>query len=286
MPTFEGHEAEPVSVDITWETPPRQVAPTGAYGPRGGIDWQNLGVVWPFALLPPHHPLVDSSLDRWRHAYVEGAYTYPRDSDYGQLHNYNGMCLSGTWLRRGDWAETVRDLYGTLLHTSSSHASAEVCDSRGRWDYGCTPHNWFSGRYVRFMRDCLVHEDGGTLRLLAGLSPAWMSPGAEIAVEDLPTALGPLSLRVCFRADGLDLTADWRRRPAAQALVLHLPPFLSGVKALGARRVAGGWRVPVVNGRLRVAWTPAPLPDLSFARVLAAWQSDHRRRRAVLGGAP
>jgi hypothetical protein len=282
-PSFEGYDAAHVMIDMTWETPPRKwTSKAGSYGPTGGLDWQNLALAWPFAVLPPQHPIVTSSMARWRHHYVEGIIPYPKDGNFGCLHNYNGIPLSGTWLRRGDWAEAVRDLYGLLLHTSASHASAEVLDSGCRWDYGCTPHNWFSGRFLRFARDCLVYEEGGDLHLLAGLSPAWMHPGMTVGVENLPTSLGTISMQARMHSDGLDLTVDWSRRPGATAAILHLPPFLSGVRVAHAKRRAdGSWMLAADRTSFAVQWDATTLPDLSFERVAAAWLADYRQRASA-----
>ncbi len=286
-PTFEGHDAAPVTVDISWENPPRKVTFSGAFGETGGCDWHNLAAVFPTGVLPPHHPLVTSSLERWRHMVVEGAFPYPQESDYARVHNYNGMNLSGAWLRRGDWAETVRDLYGVLLHTSSTHASAEVVNTAIRYDYGCTPHNWFSGKLVRFIRDLLVYEDDdGFLHVLAGLSPAWMMPGMTVGVENAPTTLGTVSFAAIMRDDGMDIDLDWVARPEAKALVLHLPPFLQrpSVTADGRhiRKGVEGWRLKKNARHARVSWHPAPMPDLSFERVVTSYLADYLRRLETL----
>jgi len=285
-PTFEGFAAAPVTVDITWETPPRKHTYSGAFGKTGGCDWHNLGAVFPTGVLPPHHPLVSSSLARWRHMYVEGDFPYPFDNNYARLHNYNGMNLSGAWLRRGDWAETVRDLYGVLLHTSATHASAEVVNSAIRMDYNCTPHNWFSGKLVRFVRDLLVYEDqDGRLHLLGGLSPAWMKPGMVVGVNGAPTDYGTLSYSATLRTAGMTLAIRLLPRKDARGLVLHLPPFLHSVKVTADGRrckaVKGCWTLPVSTRKVDVCWAEHPLPDISFLRVVESYLADHARRVAA-----
>jgi hypothetical protein len=283
-PTFEGLEAEPVK--MTWGTPPRERAVAGAYGTRGGCDWHNIGAAWPTGVLAPHDPLVTSSLSRWRHTYVEGVFPYPSRGEYVRLHNYNGLNLSGTWLRRGDWAEAVRDLYGALLHTSSTHASAEVVNSSGRWDYSCTPHNWFSGKLVRCIRDLLAYEDlEGQLHLLGGLSPAWMQPGMDVGVRNLPTDYGTLTYTARMRLGGLRMDIAFRPHKDARGLVLHLPPFLRNVRVRAegrpCRPSGKGWRLPVRARRVEATWTPGPLPDISFSRVVESFVADYQRRVAA-----
>jgi hypothetical protein len=292
-PTFEGLEAEPVTVHLTWLTPPRVERITGAYGERGGIDWHNLAAVFPTGVLPPNHSLMDSSLARWRHAYVEGIYPYPKHANYTELHNYNTLNLSGTWLRRGQAAEAVRDLYGALLHTSATHASGEVVRSDLRWDFQCAPHNWFSGKLARLVRDLLVYEEpGGILHLLAGLSPAWMRPGEVVSVTALPTWYGPISLRAGMRADGLDAEIDFQARPDARELRLHLPEFVAATRAEADGQAVAldgrECRLPLGARRVSLRWRPDPLPQISFNAVADSYLRDYRARREALapGGNP
>lgn len=284
-PTFEGFEAKPAEMEIAGANPPRTRPRTGSYGVRGGVDWHNIALAFPTGVFAADDPIVGSSLTRWRHTYVEGVFPYAFDSDYGMLHNYNGINLSETWLRRGDWAEALRDLYGVLLHTSSTHASAEVIDSCLRLDHNCTPHNWFSGKLVRFVRDMLVYE--GTdrrLHLLGGLSPAWMKPGLRVGVERAPTSLGELSFVASMSSTGFTLSIDWKPRPDVKGLALHLPPFLhdAQVRCNGKtiRLREGASPLPVGTKAVDVTWPRQSLPALSFDAVVSAYLSDHAQRVA------
>lgn len=282
-PTFEGFDAPPMTVDMFWEVPPRKHTYAGAFGANGGCDWHNLAAVFPTGVLSPHDPLITSSVARWRHMYVEGAFPYAQDSDYARVHNYNGMNLSGAWLRRNDWAETVRDLYGALLHTSATHASGEIVNSATRADYNCTPHNWFSGKLVRFIRDLLVYEDDqGRLHLLGGLAPAWMRTGLAVGVQEAPTEYGKLTYSARMRDGGMDMTIEWDARADARGLVLHLPPFLKRPKVLADGRrircVAGTWSLPKATRAVDVTWTPCSLPDISFRRIVECYLRDHAAR--------
>ena len=287
-PGFEGYDTPAVTVNVTWVEKPYSYTPIGAYGPTGGNDWHNLGAAFPTENLPPDHAWITSSLARWRHAYVEGIFPYPTaKGEYAQLHNYNTMNLSGTWLRRGDHAEALRDLYGVLLHTTATHGSAEGVDSAGRRDFNCTPHNWFSAKLVRFVRDLLVYEGAGRrLHLLAGLAPAWMKPGQEVAIERAPTAWGLLSLRATMREGGMQVALDLRPRGAAPDLMLHLPPFVREPRVFTAGRPVatedGGWPLPAGAREVSVEWAPSTvLPDISFDRIVDAYRADYRRRCAA-----
>ena len=279
---------------ISWVEEPYETTPAGAYGKTGGVDWHNLTAVFPSGVLGPHHPWIDSSLRRWRHAYVEGVFPYAKDGDYSLAHNYNSLNLAETWLRRGDHAEALRDLYGAVLHTSATHASAEVADTSGRLDFNCTPHNWFSAKLIRFIRDCLVYEDGdGFLHLLAGLSPAWMKGGMTVGVENAPTEYGVFTFNTVMADRGFSmvLKCSTGERPPVRAFegyVLHLPPFL-----IDPVIEVSGRDLPVRNGQCRlmsdvreihVRWTNVKLPDISFHRVVASYLADYTKRLEELNG--
>jgi len=261
---------------------------SGSYGKSGGIDWHNLGIVFPTESLEPHHPWVTSSLTRWRHSYVEGLIPYPRQGEFWMLHNYNTINLSEAWLRRGDQEEALRDLYGVLLHTTATHAASEVVDSSGRRDLSSTPHNWFSAKLVRFVRDMLVYEGhDGRLHLLGCLSPAWMVPGMRVAISDAPTEFGSVCLESTMIKGGMDVTIQFRGEKRPGGAILHVPPFASGVTAdCGGRMLpttADGIELPLASKiDVRVRWSDSVLPDVSFERVAASFVRDYEVRRSRL----
>jgi len=279
-PAFEGLLAKPVTMGSF--TPP-----AGAYGPTGGCDWHNLAAAFPTEVLPADHPWITSSLARWREMYIEGIFPYPNCGLYNLLHNYNTINLSETWLRRGDWSETLRDLYGVLLHTTATHASSEVVESAGRRDSNCTPHNWFSAKFVRFVRDLLAYEGlDRRLHLLGGLSPAWMAPGMRVGIWYAPTELGKITFRATMAGGGMDIETYFHRKADAQGMVLHLPPFvrIKRVEADGELLLPEkkAWPLPADTRQVHVEWEEGPLPDISFDKVAEAFINDYRSRAARL----
>jgi hypothetical protein len=85
------------------------------------------------------------------------------------------------------------------------------------------PHGWAIAEVWLLMRDCLLMEDAGQLRLFAGTPPAWFADPAGMQVENLPTAFGKCSFRYSVAAGRaiLDL-ADAAAPP--KGYLLHLPP--------------------------------------------------------------
>lgn len=281
-PGFEGFQAAPALIEKVWGDPSSKTAVRGGYGERGGADWHNVAAAFPIGVLAPDDPLVTSSLTRWRHTYLEGVFPYPFGGDYTRVHTYNTLNLSGTFLRRGEYYEALRDLYGALLHTSGTHASGEVVTTADRGGGAFTPHNWFSAKFVRFVRDLLVYEDGTALHLLGGLAPGWMREGDVVGIVRAPTHLGTISYRAEFGKAGGDIEVDWRATADARDLIIHLPPFVDGVSVRGdlgpAQQTHAGWRLPSETRRVELRWSACQPPDLSFESVVDAYLEDYRRR--------
>jgi hypothetical protein len=279
-PAFEGLAAP--SADAREDG---SAAPTGTYGETGGIDALNLTAVYPAGLLAPDHPWVTSSLSRWGNNYVEGLLPCPEGGDYRRLHPGLTLLLAETWLRRGDYCEALRDLYGVLLHATAAGSIPGVIDSARRTACAPLPDAVASARFIRFMRHMLAYEGhDGRLHLLAGLAPAWMAPGSEILLENAPTGHGTLSMRGRFENAGLRLDLLFQPCDTAGDLMLHLPPFLRDIHVKAGADMAmqdgAGWRIPPGTRNVRVWWRDDPLPALSFESVAQAWRTDYTRRIA------
>jgi hypothetical protein len=276
-PGFEGFDAKTVTHKMPGAKRSRRLA--GPYGKAGGFDDGNLALVYPTGLLEPMHPWVSSSLSRWGNTYVEGLLPYPEEGDFSLLAAGPTLFLSETWLRRGDYAEALRDLYGVLLHTTGAWGHASLVDSGKRVGLGRMPDAVVGARLVRFLRDCLAYEDHAQrLHLLGCISPAWMTPGATIALENAPTELGPLSIRGTFRQAALDLEIDFRPYDPKTPVILHLPPFLQEprIKAGDAHAdpAQGGWRLPPGATHITAWWRDAPLPNLSLNAIAGTPKRD------------
>ena len=267
----------------------RVTASTGGYIPpgldvRGGQDWGNMKGVYPERVLDPHDPMVTATLDSTRAKYAEGVMTY---GDGAWLHDYLTMKNTETEVIRGDQRLAVEELYGVLLHTSSTHAGFEtdvVPWGTRDFHHNLAPHGWFAAHYRTLVRDMLVREAGDTLHLLSVLSPAWLHAGDSVVVRNAPTDFGPLDLRLDVAGDTaarLTLSARFTAPPAA--IVVHVPWFVDVLRA-----AADGRAVAVRDGELRLGpkmrtvelrWTRRPdAPALSYDATVAAYQREYRRR--------
>src|SRR5262245_17835191 len=115
-------------------------------------------------------------------------------------------------LRRDDPERALVSFYGMLAHgfTRNTLVAGEGCtlapvDDGGRFFY-CPPNSAGNAHFLRMLRNLLVQDwdldDDGepeTLRLLFGTSKRWLDDGQTIAVERMPTALGPDSIRADSR---------------------------------------------------------------------------------------
>ena len=264
-------------------------AATGGYIPpgldvRGGQDWDNMMAVDPERVLDPRDPMVGATLDSTRAKYAEGVMTY---GDGAWLHDYLTMKNTETEVIRGDQRLALEELYGVLLHTSSTHGGFETdVIPWGTRDFhgNLAPHGWFAAAYRTLLRDMLVREAGDTLHLLSVLSPAWLGAGDSVVVRDAPTDFGPIGFRLDVAGDtaaNLAVAARFTHAPAA--LVVHVPFFLDVRRA-----EADGRAVPVRDGDVVVPagvrtvqlwWSRrAGSPDLSYDATVQSYRQEYRRR--------
>jgi hypothetical protein len=95
----------------------------------------------------------------------------------------------------------------------------------GEGDANCgdMPHNWASAEFIRLVRHLLILERGDALHLFEGLPKAWLAPGKRLAVRDVLTEFGTISLQLDVAADGASAqlrVQPPRRNPPAR-IVLH-----------------------------------------------------------------
>jgi hypothetical protein len=58
------------------------------------------------------------------------------------------------------------------------------------------PHNWASAECVRYLRHMLALEDGKSLRLLNGITPAELMPPTRYILRNSPTRFGRTDLEL------------------------------------------------------------------------------------------
>lgn len=262
---------------------------TGGYIPPGldgqqGQDWGNMLSVYPGPVLSPGNPMVRATLDATRAKYKEGIMTY----DSGNLlHDYIGFSNMETELILGDQQLAVEDLYAELVHTSSTQAGFETdVKPWGDRDFhdNLAPHGWFAARLRIALRNMFIREQGDDLHLLSAISPAWVRPGSEMAVDDAPTNFGTvdLSLRILSPSRAVLTLHDAFVDPPAH-IVLHLPWFMET-----SRVVADGVSLPVTGSSVllpvhvrtvEIEWREREhVPDLSYQAAVAQYKQEYAAR--------
>lgn len=282
--------------------------PPGLDDPRAGYDWANAGGgVYPFGLFAPDDPRVTATLETLRpHFYQEGVMTYGATNafaaaearaagqtvDTGYLHHYLTMYVTQTLLARGEQAAVLEDFYAILAHTGSAHGGFEFhIPPYGSRDptWNRPPHGWFAARYNELLRNMLVREVGSELHLLTVLSPVWLAPDKSIEVERAGTDFGGLDLTLDADSGGatLALAPDFRRAP--DALVVHVPFWVS-LETATATDEAGeplavaprgdALVVPASTRELRLDWSWGAAPDISYDKAVARFLELYYERPA------
>ena len=153
-------------------------------------------------------------------------------------------------LRRDDPERALVSFYGMLAQglTRNTFIGGEgstllPVDSGGRFFY-CPPNSAASAHVLAMLRNMLVQDwdldDDGkpeTLRLAFATPRRWLEDGKKIRVERVPTAFGPVSVKLESRLSEGKVIAD-----------ADLPQRNQPAKTLLRARVPEGWEVVGVQG--------------------------------------
>ena len=181
-----------------------------------GIDWGNLNVVYPCAVLDPGDPRL-ASLTRRYWAPVGGpGLGYYRNPD--SLHTYVAADLGTAAMLVGDRAAADRILDATMRWRTASGGAAE-CFVGSTRDFGRNfpPHSTAAAALVVLVRNALIFDDADTLALALGARGSWWS---GTTVRGAPTRWGRLDL--AFARAGA--VATWQWTPVPVWALLTLPP--------------------------------------------------------------
>jgi hypothetical protein len=255
-----------------------------------GTDWGNLLAVTPEPVLDPWDPRVTATLKSTQARYQEGITTYAEPDDGVFLHHYLTIKNTLTELVRGEQQQAIREFYAELLHTSSTHAGFEYAIRPwGSRDFegNIAPHGWFAADYRNLLRNMMVREENGSLHLLSAVSPEWVGKGKTIRVMGAPTYFGKLNFTLEMpEQTGAILHIESAFDHPPRELVLHIPWFLSAsdVSADGMpmKIVNGAVHLPANTREVRITWSRASSPAMSYERTAASYKEEYRRRYAHL----
>jgi hypothetical protein len=174
------------------------------------------------------------------------------------------MNVAEIYLRRGDVPKAAAMLVATLNHSYTTNVWREEIRVDKSLPAACPnstsnrnlengngtgdmPEAWGNANLVNLVRDMLVLEDKGALKLLPGVPASWISPGEEIALRHAPTVLGgEVSLRLTYPSAGkMVLEFDPPKTPVD---ILPRFPLPEGA-TVTAMRVDGRPVTPAAGGR-------------------------------------
>jgi len=213
---------------ITLEKDEAPYLPAMPTYPDAGVS-QSFLAVHPAGLFSPNHPLVTGLLNRMERTELQGLPTNMAWMGFAGVWPGQSLNVAEIYLRRGALEKTIRLLTAALEHSYTTKVWKEeiaVDPSRPlacldsapvsrRWTKGDgngdMPEAWANANLVNLVRDMLLYEEGGVLKLLHGIPSTWIDEGLGILVEKAPTTLGG---EVSFRLN----------RPTAGRMILELTP--------------------------------------------------------------
>ncbi|MCG3117949.1 MAG: hypothetical protein ALAOOOJD_00074 [bacterium] len=183
-----------------------------------------------------------------------------------------GLITSSGWLNNGVWPwlggihGIAQELYGQhdrahdLLYAYANHAAPagtwveeQQMKDVGTATTGDVSNAEASAIFIHFVRILLVRERLNDLELLAGVPHHWLVPKAQIAVNEVWTDFGPVTLRLTISPDGKSaaffVSPIDGRGSKGQPIV-----FLAGLKKLGfvaangealPDKLSGVWGKPI-----------------------------------------
>jgi hypothetical protein len=236
---------------------------------------QSFLAVYPTGLYAAHDPLIDGLLARMERSEIHGLPTNMAWLGAGGVWPGESMNVAEIYLRRGEISKLVNMLAAALNHSYTTNVWREEIRADKTLPRACPnstsnrnldngqgtgdmPEAWGNANLVNLVRDMLVLEDGGALRVLSGIPADWIRPGEEISVSHAPTILGgPVSLRLTWPAAGR-MVLELETPPEPTDVIVRFPladgRSVTAVRVDGQSRRAEGATVtlPKFHGRARV----------------------------------
>ncbi len=264
---------------------------TPALDVAGGADWGNYVLDYPLPIVAPHSVQV-TNIIAWERAHSDQG--LPGYTCRACLHDYLGFPIFQAELSRGraSVAGAIAGLYAETAHTTATGAGWEDgpvgIHPRVTVD-NLAPHGTFAGQYVSLLHNLLVDDRGDQVRLLAGVSPAWMAAGDRIRVARAATGDGPVALSLRVTRAGATLRwALTRFAGRSEPLVWALPYWVRTARTASGRRVHRSVRLRGDRGTVTLRWS-ARRPRQSLRRAIARLNRDYMRaglRAPVPAGRP
>jgi len=157
------------------------------------------------------------------HGWVDDKYWFSRGGWVWEANIQNTIL---PYLRRHEVAAAIRNLYNDFASHCYTDVDAFTEEYRG-WGRGSGPFykNSDELRFLNWLRDTLVLEDGETLWLAPGAPRRWLAAGQKIEVRQAPTYFGPVTYRIEGTSMGVeaDVELPTRNQYSKAWLVVRAP---------------------------------------------------------------
>ena len=264
-----------------------------------GAHWGNMETSYPTFIFGSKDDRVRKTIDHIReYDWSDEGLIMFRALGWDCLHHYNTMKASMADLYLGRDENVIKDLYGVLLHTSSTHALFEFCLNPWQnrdFAHNFTPHGWGHVKYLSLIRSMMVREDEvSNLYLLSATAPTWTLPGKEITAKRFTSLFGNVDLVAKGTEEGVKIEISLDQHGGVwgkpNKVFVKVPYY-----ALNAKAKVDGKDAEIVDGQVEV---PLDVKEVEltfdrpegpyqtyestvdwyikeYAKRFAAWRSEH-----------
>ena len=179
------------------------------------LDWGSIAALFPCEALVAQDPRVTATFENMWNNRALDQYRYPNQA---KIWTYITADWAQALLLRGQWQRAYQLYQGYRGQSSPVLGWWEEVFLGSGAGTGDDPHGWAAAQYVLWLRSMLVHQTAdGTLELLRGVPPDWLSPEKPLRADHFVLETGKLDLvEAAVQTDG-KLRIQW-----------HFSPFAAG----------------------------------------------------------
>ena len=179
------------------------------------LDWGSIAALFPCEALLAHDPRVTATFENMWNNRALDQYRYPNQA---KIWTYITADWAQGLLLRGEWQRAYQLYQGYRGQSSPVLGWWEEVFLGSGAGTGDDPHGWAAAQYVLWLRSMLVHQTAdGTLELLRGVPPDWLSPEKPLRAEHFVLETGKVDLvEAAVQIDG-KLRIQWHFSPFAAA---------------------------------------------------------------------
>lgn len=186
-----------------WFLPVRmEFDPEKHYPQRSQTQFSHM--VYPGRLFPKDDPLVTGNMGMLEDAPKAQGITLTTGWLTNGLQPFVQNTEASARLYLGQVDSTIQELYDIANHAAPTHIWIEEQRPAhlATKATGDVPHSSAAAEYINLVRYIIAMEEGDELHLLKGVPVTWISPGAKLEANRIPTEFGALTMRLSVSEDG------------------------------------------------------------------------------------